>query len=121
MAKRSDNPPEDQRARALGKVWGSALVMLAICIPLCYILKSAVLPLAVIISAAVVTFYVWNSSELSGSENSENEALRAKVKELEERLANVEVINRFEEHLAEEKLARDAEMPPVEGAASEKS
>src|SRR5687767_5089139 len=113
MAKRSEDSQEYQRSKALGHVWGSALVMLAICIPLCYILKTVVLPLAVIIGAAAVTFYVWSSSEQSDSHASENEVLRAKIKELEERLANVEVINRFEDRLAEKQLGLHAEIPPV--------
>ena len=108
MATRSDKPPEDPRAQALSQVWRSAFVMLALCLPVSFVLRSPILPLAVILTAAAVAFYVWSKNEPSKSRDAENEALRAKIRELEERLANVEVINRFEERLA----ARQAGLDP---------
>lgn len=106
MAKRPEKQPKDQRAEALSNVWGWALLMLAVSIPLCTILKTALIPMIVVFAAVVVTFYVWNSGK---SDPEENEVLRAKIKELEERLANVEVINRFEDRLAEKQARQKAE------------
>jgi uncharacterized protein (DUF58 family) len=117
MSKRSEKPPKDHRAEALSNVWGWALLMLAVSIPLCTILKTALIPMIVIFAAVVVTFYVWNSGK---GDTVENEALRAKIKELEERLANVEVINRFEDRLAEKKARQQAAATePAHAAAPE--
>ncbi|HEX8296274.1 MAG TPA: hypothetical protein VF593_08235 [Chthoniobacteraceae bacterium] len=112
MAKPPDKKPEDQRAKALANVWGFALVMLVVCVPLCAMFRTAVIPLTIIAGAAVVTLYIWSRGEKdSGVQDAENESLRTKIQELEERLANVEVINRFEDRLAEKELRRTAADP----------
>ncbi len=110
MSQPSKSKPSDERAKAVGGVWRAAIAMLALSIPLCAILRSAMIPIAVIVGAALVTLYVWsNGGAGKDAEPSENEALREKIKELEERLANVEVINRFEDRLAEKQLRKAQE------------
>jgi hypothetical protein len=109
---------DDPRPKAIGRIWGAAVGMLAICIPLCAILESAWLPVFVIAGAAGVTLYIWASGDRSQAPpNDETELLRAKIKELEERLANVEVINRFEDRLADKRLQQSLESPPRDATA----
>lgn len=124
MAKRtnSDQSPakapiqrRDPRTAALNNVWGSALAMLALCIPLCAVLRSAMIPILVVAGTAIVSLYIWWSGAAEReADTSEADALRDKIKELEDRLANVEVINRFEDRLAEKRLRQEAEQtaPP---------
>ena len=100
----------DARPDAIGQVWGTAVGMLAICIPLCVLLKSGALPIIVICAAVLVSMYVWKTEpRKTTATNKEAEELRAQIRELEERLANVEVINHFEERLAERTIAREEE------------
>ncbi|MDB6151240.1 MAG: hypothetical protein JWQ44_2688 [Chthoniobacter sp.] len=82
--------------------------MLALCIPLCAVLRSPMIPIVVIIGTALLSLYVWNSGEKRAN-GLEADALRAKIKELEERLSNVEVINRFEDRLAEKQVRQAAQ------------
>lgn len=104
---RTHPPKTDARPDAIGRVWGISLAMLGICIPLCVLLKSAALPIIVIGAAALVSMLIWQSeSRKNAAADKDAEALRARIQELEERLANVEVINSFEERLAERTLAR---------------
>ena len=109
-AKTNDQNKGDFRPDAIGQVWWAALAMLAICIPLGAVLKSGAIPLVVIGGAVLATMYVWktNPQKTSRAED-EAETLRAKIRELEERLANVEIINSFEERLAERSLVREEE------------
>lgn len=108
--KSQDQIKGDARPDAIGQVWGTAVGMLAICIPLCVLLKSAALPIIVICAAGLVSMYVWkNEPRKTATADQEAEALRARIQELEERLANVEVINSFEERLAERTIAREEE------------
>lgn len=112
MAKRSEQKPVDQRAKAIGNIWQAAVALLAVSISLSLVLRSAVIPLTIIVGAVLVTLYLWNvSSTDREAEDAENDALRAKIKELEERLANVEIINRFEDRLAEKRLRQTDEKP----------
>jgi hypothetical protein len=101
-------PRRDPRIRALNSVWASAIAMLALCIPICIETGSLILPILVIVGTAVVSLYVWQGG---GAERKEDEAdaLRTKIQELEDRLANVEIINRFEDRLAEKRLRQESE------------
>jgi hypothetical protein len=100
----------DSRIAALGGIWSGAIVMLALCIPLAAVSRSANLPLIVIVGTGLVSLYIWQSGSAARKEDtSEADALRDKIKELEERLANVEVINRFEDRLADKRLRQEAE------------
>lgn len=117
MAEQPKKRSTDSRANAVNNIWSAALGMLVLCIPLCAMVRSAAIPIAIIVGAAVVTFYIWNSGEKRGTDqHSENETLKARIKELEDRLANVEVINRFEDRLAEKRLrqAEEARATPHE-------
>lgn len=81
---------KDIRVAATSKIWVLATGMLAICIPLSAVTKSgAILPLAVISGAAVGTVAVWRSSD---NQSKNNPLLTNSVKELEQRVANLEII-----------------------------
>lgn len=81
---------KDIRVAATSKIWVLATGMLAICIPLSAVTKSgAILPLAVISGAAVGTVAVWRSSDNQPKNSS---LLTNSVKELEQRVGNLEII-----------------------------
>jgi len=112
----------DSRPAALGNIWGSAIAMLVLCIPLAAVSRTANLPLIIIVGTAVVSLYIWwSGSAERKAESSEADELRAKIKELEERLANVEVINRFEDRLAEKRLRLEAEQAVAPPRAEEQA
>ena len=83
-------PGKDIRVAATSKIWGLATVMLAICVPLAAVTGGGVvLPIAVILWASVGTVAVWRSSD----NQSENRPLSTNsVKQLEQRVANLEII-----------------------------
>jgi hypothetical protein len=81
----------DVRVNITTKIWGLATVMLAICIPLSAVTNTgAILPLAVIAGATVSTVSVWRSHQ----QTSQNSIMLepAKLRALEERIANLETI-----------------------------
>jgi len=118
----NDNAPEDVRVKVVSTIWGCAVGMLGICIPLVAISRTGpILPLLVIVGAAVATAIVWSGNVNAAStrsdaanEQKEMDELRKRVAELEERLSNVETIDRFEHHLAEKTL-KGAGGTPVAG------
>lgn len=122
MAKKpAPNQTDDPRPRAVSQIWGAAIGMLALCIPLCFVIRTAALPVFVIAGASLVTLYIWTAgAKTQDASTDETEALRAKIKELEERLANVEVINRFEDRLAEKRLQQALESQASGAAASQR-
>jgi hypothetical protein len=78
------------RVAATSKIWTFATGMLAICIPLVAITRSGpILPLAVITGAAAGTYVVWRDSE---NQSRNNPLLTSNMKELEQRIANLEMI-----------------------------
>ena len=90
-----------QLATTLG-VWIIATGMLALCIPLLTITKSGIiLPLTVILGASIVTITVWRSSNL---QTINSIALSNSMKELEQRVTNLEVICSNEELSFQDKL-----------------
>lgn len=101
-------PQKDVRMETTGAIWGMAMGMLAISIPLSSVTQTAFIPLAVIASAAVGTVAVWRGGAKNASPKGNKEQLAAqqRIAELEERLANLETINNFERRLAEEALKR---------------
>ena len=102
----------DVRVQATGTIWGIAVGMMAVSIPLADITHTAAIPLAVIVGAAVGTCAVWRSGRqneiprVSPTTNNDQIAAQQRIAELEERLANLETINNFERRLAEETLKR---------------
>lgn len=87
MARKSER---DIRVAATSKIWGIATGMLALCIPLSTFTRSGpILPLAVISGAAVGTVAVWRSSD---NKSKTNPLLTNSIKELEQRVANLEII-----------------------------
>ncbi|BAZ25384.1 hypothetical protein NIES4073_62890 [Kalymmatonema gypsitolerans NIES-4073] len=81
---------QDVRVAATSRIWGIAVGMLAICIPLSAVTKSGpILPLATLTGAAVGTAAVWRSDDKKSKSNSLPEQ---KVELLEQRIANLETI-----------------------------
>ncbi len=82
------------------------MALLAVSIPLVAILKSAVLPFVVIGGAALAIAGVWffGRSKVVATHSKEIAALEATIKDLGDRLENVEVMNRFEASLSEPPL-----------------
>lgn len=97
-------PKEDTRLQITKSIWGSATGMLGICVPLTLFTHSPIIPVFVVLGAAVGTIAVWmGKSAPSTGRNSldASGAMQEKLRELEERLANVEVISSFERGLVE--------------------
>jgi hypothetical protein len=80
---------KDIRVAATSRIWVLATVMLAICIPLSAITGSVLLPIAVILAAAVGTIAVWRSSD---NQSKTSPLLTNSVKHLEQRVSNLEII-----------------------------
>jgi hypothetical protein len=126
--------PENTRVKVTSSIWGCAVGMLGICIPLTAIAESGpILPLAVIGGATLGTAAVWageivglvlNSRRFGGSTGTDDkqqvDALSGRIQELEERLTNVETIDRFEHHLAQRSMG-GADGTPVAGLGHESS
>ena len=86
MARKSER---DTRIAATSTIWGLATIMLALCIPLVAITNSgAILPLAVVLAATVATVTVWRSWD----DSSRNRLSTNSVKQLEQRVTNLEII-----------------------------
>jgi hypothetical protein len=115
--------------KVTSSIWGCAIGMMGICIPLSAVTHSgAELPVAVIVGAAFSTAAVWagevvgmvlnsGKSHNAGAENKQQfDELNGRVRELEERLANVETIDRFEHHLAQKSISegRGTPVAPLE-------
>lgn len=78
------------KVRATAAIWGCAIGMLGVCIPLVAITNSGiVLPLLVILSAGGGTVAVWLAPE---RRQKEEMRLLQTVKALEERVVNLETI-----------------------------
>ena len=87
MARKSQR---DIRVAATSRIWGYATGMLVICIPLASVTRSgAILPLAVISGATVGSLAVWRGSN---NQSKNSPPLTNSIKELEQRVANLEII-----------------------------
>lgn len=80
---------KDIRVAATSKIWAFATGMLALSIPLVGITGVSAIPLAVIIGAAVSTVMVWRSFE---HQPKNSPLLTNSIKELEQRISNLETI-----------------------------
>ncbi len=107
------NPVKDRdtRSTTLVSIWAAAVVVVGLCFALGAVLKSASIPFLVVALAVFATVWVLASGRGAADRTDEREveALRQKVKDLEERLANVEVINHYGERLAEKELTEAGE------------
>ena len=81
---------QDIRLAATQKIWSLAIGMFAICIPLSNATNSgAILPITVVVGATLGTASVWRAST---KESMNNSPVSGKIKQLEERVANLETI-----------------------------
>ena len=81
---------QDIRLAATQKIWSLAIGMFAICIPLSNATNSgAILPITVVVGATLGTASVWRASTKESINNSQ---VSGKIKQLEERVANLETI-----------------------------
>jgi hypothetical protein len=99
------------RTQATQKVWGSAIGMMGLCIPLTAILSFAggsvmMLPLTVIVGAAFGTAAIWNPFRRPDTTTSSKqlEEQTQQIQELNERIASLEQILNYEEKLLDAKL-----------------
>ncbi|HAX78446.1 MAG TPA: hypothetical protein DCY88_22115 [Cyanobacteria bacterium UBA11372] len=88
MAKKVEKE-KDIRLKVTTRIWGCAVGMLGICIPLTAVTNSGpIIPLGVVAGAAVGTAVVWRS----GDKKSQPELAPNQLKQIEQRLANLETI-----------------------------
>ncbi len=106
-------PPVDVRVQLTKTIWGCSVGMLGICIPLVALTHSPVLPMCVLAAAALGTVALWLGKGGSPQGPVNAQATAEQLRQLEERVANMETITRFERSLHE----RDA-MGSVEGIPS---
>jgi hypothetical protein len=112
---------DDPRVEIIGRIWRMLIPVVAVSIPFCALSRvGIVLPFFAIGAAGLATVFVWYSSgKREGVGGKENQRLQQRIKELEERLANVETISRFEMQLAaREKAALEnsrRQSPPSQG------
>jgi hypothetical protein len=92
----------DPRVQIIGRIWRMLIPVLALSIPFCAISRiGIILPFFAIGAAGVATACIWYvRGTKDGTGSKENQRLQDRIKELEERLANVETISRFEMQLA---------------------
>lgn len=121
---------QNARVKVTSSIWGCAIGMMGVCIPLTAVTNSGpALPIVVVGGAALATIAVWtgevvgivlNSGRAQNPVDTESkkqvDALNGRIQELEERLANVETIDRFEQHLAEKSMGmgRGTPVAPLE-------
>ncbi len=94
---------EGLRVAATAIIWGFATGMLVICIPLVGMTGTPVLPLAVIIGAAVSTVVVWRSSERKPRNQP---FLTSTMQQIEQRVGNLETIVSNQELDLDNKIKR---------------
>jgi hypothetical protein len=98
-SERADEKEDDPRVRATSRIWGMMIPILALSIPICAISHLGVtFPFIALMAAGAGTACVWIVGGKGGSK--ENKRVHDRIKELEERLANVETISHFEMQLA---------------------
>ena len=101
-----DKKPGDPRVEGIATVGWVTLAALGICIPLSAIIGETagwltpILPLSIIFGAGIMAVRIWSSGEKQVNQK-ENDALRQRIEDLEERLGNLEVVDSLEAHMAE--------------------
>ena len=102
----------DPRVQVTGMVWAMLIPVLGMSWLFCLLSRVAILlPFLAIAAAGFGTAAIWViGSQRVVPDRKENQQLKDRIKELEERLANVETISRFEMQLAaREKAALEDE------------
>lgn len=102
---------KDHRVEATEKIWKYGVAMLAVSLPFVFIAKLIMLPIYVIVLAAMATLGVWMFGGRQYSSKEESR-LEARLEALEERLANVETITRVEMQLGRRHHVEAGEVPP---------
>ena len=88
--KKSSKKSKDIRLAATEKIWSLAIGMFAICIPLSSATNSgAILPITVLVGTTLGTASVWRADPEKSTNSSQ---ASEKIKQLEERIANLEII-----------------------------
>ena len=92
----------DPRVTGTGMIWAMTLPLLGISTMFCTLSPFGILlPFLAIGAAGFGTAAIWRGeSKGVSADRKENQRLQDRIKELEERLANVETISRFEMQLA---------------------
>jgi hypothetical protein len=122
MASEDSQPPDpqnreversDPRVQIIGRIWRMLIPVLALSIPFCLLSRiGIILPFFAIGAAGVATACIWYiRGTKDGAGSKENQRLQDRIKELEERLANVETISRFEMQLAAREKAALEDSP----------
>jgi hypothetical protein len=104
---RSDQSSDDKRkgdakVQAITRIWQMIIPVMALSIPFFALSRiGIILPFFAIAAAGVASAVIWGGgTKKSSADRKENQRLQDRIKELEERLANVETISRFEMQLA---------------------
>ena len=97
-----DKRQADSRVQVITRIWRMIIPVMALSIPFFAMSRiGIILPFFAIGAAAVATAIIWAAgTKKSSVDRKENQRLQDRIKELEERLANVETISRFEMQLA---------------------
>jgi hypothetical protein len=83
------NPQHDPRVMMTTRIWGMAVAMLAICVPMIEISDDLVpLPVLVILGTVASTFVVWRSA---GRQSDDSTLLSYQLRELQQQLARLEI------------------------------
>ena len=102
--------PDDLRQQAIETIWKYATGMLAISFVFVGAFRSIIIPLAVIVGAAVATALVWAFTPENKEKSSARlEELEEQIRKIDDRLANVETISNFDRILAEKAAAAERE------------
>ena len=107
-----DKSQRDPRVQVITRIWQLLIPVMALSVPFFAMARiGIILPFFAIAAAGFATAAIWAAGSKSVTvDRKENQRLQQRIKELEERLANVETISRFEMQLA----AREKEKAAVE-------
>jgi hypothetical protein len=115
--------PGDPRVEGIATIGWITLAALGICIPLTGIVgafagaAAALVPLSILVGAGLMAMRIWSSGEKQ-VHLKENEALQGRIRDLEERLANLEMVDSLEAHFAAKHGGRPTLPNGIEGNAT---
>jgi len=97
-----DKRQDDSRVLIITRIWGMIIPVMALSIPFFAMSRvGIILPFFAIGAAGIASAIIWGGgTKKLSADRKENQRLQDRIKELEERLANVETISRFEMQLA---------------------